>query len=64
VEKSAERILYINSEGILDRISVAVYFIILAPELEYAFGEANCRFLICLVLYGLRSVMSLKYIII
>jgi len=29
-----------------------LYFIIFAPELEGAFGKANCRFLICLALYG------------
>jgi len=40
------------SEGSFDQISIALYFIISAPEFERAFGKANCRVLICLVLYG------------
>jgi len=39
------------SEGIFDEISIALYFIISAPEFKRAFGKANCRVLICLVLY-------------
>ena len=31
------------SEGILDQISIALCFIILAPEFEHAFGKANYR---------------------
>ena len=30
-------------EGFLDQISIALCFIILAPEFERAFGKANCR---------------------
>jgi len=30
-------------KGILDQISTALCFIILAPEFERAFGKANCR---------------------
>ena len=31
------------SEGIFDQISIALYFISLAPELERCFGKENCR---------------------
>jgi len=30
---------------------IALYFIISAPAFKRAFGKANCRVLICLVLY-------------
>jgi len=33
-------------------MSIALYFIILAPEFERAFGKANYGVLICRVLYG------------
>jgi len=35
----------------LDQVSIALYFVILAPVLECTVDEANCRVLICLVLY-------------
>jgi len=41
-------------------MSIPLHFIILAPEFQRAFGKANCRVLICLVLYGWTSVMSLR----
>jgi len=50
-EKSAKHALFFISEGILYQISIALYFIISAAEFERAFGKANCRVLICLVLY-------------
>jgi len=49
--KKAKHVLFFISGGIFDQISIAQYFIILAPELERASGKANCRVLICLVLY-------------
>jgi len=58
--KSAKQILFFITEEIFDQISIAPYFIILAPEFEYAFGKANCRVLICLALYRCTSVMSLR----
>jgi len=36
-------VLFFISEGILDQISIALCFIILAPEFERAFGKANYR---------------------
>jgi len=42
-EKSAKHVLFFISKGILDQTSIALCFIILAPEFERAFGEANCR---------------------
>ena len=39
-------------EGIFDEISIGLYFIILVPEFERVLGKANCRVLVCLVLYG------------
>ena len=50
--KSAKHVIFSISEEIFDEISIALYFIILAPEFERAFGKANCRVLICLVSYG------------
>ena len=35
---------YFFSEGILDQISIALYFIILAPEFERAFGKQIVEF--------------------
>ena len=49
--KSAKHVLFFISGGIFDQISIALYFIILAPEFERAFGKANCQVLICLMLY-------------
>jgi len=42
-EKSAKNVLCFISKGILDQISIALCFIILAPECERAFGKAICR---------------------
>jgi len=42
-EKSARHVLFFIYTGILDQISIAPCFIILAPEFERAFGKANCR---------------------
>ena len=41
--ESAKHVLCFVSEGILDQISIALCFIILAPEFEGAFGKTNCR---------------------
>jgi len=43
-------VYFFISKGILDHVYIALYFIILAPEFERAFGEANCRVLIGFVL--------------
>jgi len=51
-EKVPNTLLFFISNGNLDQISIALHFIILALEFELAFGKANCRVLICLVLYG------------
>jgi len=51
-EKSAKHVLFFIAEAILDWIAIALFFIILAPECERAFGETNCRVLNCLVLCG------------
>ena len=45
LQKSAKHVLFFISKGILDQISIALCFIILAPEFERAFGKANCRWL-------------------
>ena len=42
-KKSAKLVSFFISKGIPDQISVALCFIILAPEFERAFGKANCR---------------------
>ena len=42
-EKSAKHVLFFTSKGILDQISIALCFIILAPEFERGFGKASCR---------------------
>ena len=43
--KSAKHVLFFISGGIFDQISTALYFMILAPEFERAFGKENCRVL-------------------
>ena len=43
LQTSANRVLFFISEGILDQISIALCFTILAPEFERAFGKAKCR---------------------
>ena len=40
-EKSAKHVLFFNSKGILDQISIVLCLIILAPEFERALGKAN-----------------------
>jgi len=50
--KSVKHIIFLISERIFDEISIALHFSILAPEFERVFGKANCRVLICLILYG------------
>jgi len=52
LKKVPNTVYFFISEGIFDQISIALNFIILAPKFERAFGRANCRVLICLVLYG------------
>jgi len=52
LKKVPNTVYFFISEGIFDQISIALNFIILAPKFERAFGKANCRVLICLVLYG------------
>jgi len=42
-KKSVEHVLFFISKGILDQISIALCFIILASEFERAFGKANSR---------------------
>jgi len=42
-KKSAKHVLFFVSKGILDQISIALCFIILAPEFERVFVKANCR---------------------
>jgi len=49
--KSAKHVFFFISKGIFNQISIALYFIMLAPEFECAFGKGNCRILICLVLH-------------
>jgi len=48
---SVKHVIFLISAGLFDEISIALYFIILAPEFERVFGKANCRVLTCLVLY-------------
>ena len=43
LQKKCQTCFTFFSEGILDQISIASCFIILAPEFERAFGKANCR---------------------
>jgi len=43
LQKSAKHVLFFIYEGIIDQFSIALCFIILAPEFECAFGKANCR---------------------
>jgi len=50
--KVPKTLYFLFLKELLTQISIALYFIILAPELERAFGKANCRVLIYLVLYG------------
>jgi len=42
-EKSAKHVLFFISKGILDQISIALRFIILAPQFERPYGKVNCR---------------------
>jgi len=41
--------VYFISKGIFNQMSISLYFIMLVPEFECAFGKVNCRLLICLV---------------
>jgi len=50
--KSVKHVIFLISESIFDEISIALYFIILAPKFEHVFIKANCRVFICLVLYN------------
>jgi len=48
-EKSAKHVIFLISEGILDEISIALYFIMLAPEFERAFGKLSSFDLSCII---------------
>ena len=53
-EKSAKHVLFFISGGIFDQISIALYFIILTPELERAFERRMYIFYYSGVLSNLR----------
>jgi len=44
------------SKGIFGKISIVLCFIILELEFNWAFGKANCRVLVYVVLHGWTSV--------
>jgi len=43
-QKTCETRISFNDKGILDQISIALCFIVFAPQVERAFGKANVKF--------------------
>jgi len=51
-ETNVKHGLYFISDGIFDQICIAMHCNIFALDFKGAFGKANSRVLVCLVLYG------------